>query len=150
MTNSASQQLPDVPQGDPAGQAIASLRGYAYQLYATAFAWLSLQDGEELYLEVAQDYATAVRDALAAVRVKDTQATTTIQSEKVRQAITEFADLVERNPARRLTLRYLSPSAIGKEQKRKHRVGDEPALAYWAFRWSHRVCTRLMPLGILA
>lgn len=91
-----------------------------------------MQDGEELYLEVAQDYATAARDALAAVQVKDTQATTTIQSEKVRQAITEFVDLVERNPARRVTLRYLSTSAIGKEQKREHRLGDEPALAYWA------------------
>jgi hypothetical protein len=56
------------PKGDPAAQAIASLRGYAYQLYASGLAWMSLSDGEELFLEVAQDYATAVRDALAAVQ----------------------------------------------------------------------------------
>jgi hypothetical protein len=38
------------PQGDPAGQAVASLRGYAYQLYASALAWLRLSDDEECTL----------------------------------------------------------------------------------------------------
>jgi hypothetical protein len=132
MTVPFPPQTPDTPQGDPAGQAIASLRGYAYQLYATGIAWLSLQVGEELYLEVAQDYATAVRDALAAVQVKDTQSTTTLNSEKARQAIADLVDLVERNPGRRVTLRYLSTSSVGKEQKNEHRVGTEPALHYWA------------------
>jgi hypothetical protein len=75
------------PQGDPVGQAVASLRGYAYQIYVSAVAWLKLTDDEELYLEVAQDYAVAVHDALAAVQVKDVKATVTIVSEGVRQAI---------------------------------------------------------------
>ena len=70
----------NVPQGDPAGQAVASLKGYAYQIYASALAWLDLGDDEELYLEVAQDYATAAKEALAAVQVKDTQANITINS----------------------------------------------------------------------
>ena len=47
-------RLPDAPSGDPAAHAIASLRGYAYQLYASALAWLDLKPGEELHLEVAQ------------------------------------------------------------------------------------------------
>lgn len=41
------------PTGDPSREAIAALRGYAYQLYASALAWLRLTEGETLYLEVA-------------------------------------------------------------------------------------------------
>jgi hypothetical protein len=119
------------PQGDPVGQAVASLRGYAYQLYASAVAWLNLTDDEELYLEVAQDYAVAVHDALAAVQVKDVEATVTIVSEGARQAIEDFVDLVDRNPGKRVTLRYLSTAGIGKERAGEHRVGSEPALHYW-------------------
>jgi hypothetical protein len=122
---------PAGPQGDPAGQAAASLRGYAYQLYASAVAWLKLSDDEELYLEVAQDYAVAARDALAAVQVKDTEATVTIVSEGARQAIDDFVDLVGRNPGRRVTLRFLSTAGIGRERAGEHRAGSEPTLNYW-------------------
>jgi hypothetical protein len=127
-----SPQPEEPPKGDPAAQAIASLRGYAYQLYASGLAWLSLSDGDdELFLEVAQDYATAVRDALAAVQVKDTASTVTIYSENARQALDGFVDLVERNPGRRVTLHFLSTASIGRELKTEHRVGTEPTLLYW-------------------
>jgi hypothetical protein len=122
----------ETPKGDPAGQAIASLRGYAYQLIASGVAWLKLADDEELYLEVAQDYATAARAALDAVQVKDTQSNVTINSAGIRQAIDDFVDLAARNPGRRVTLRFLSTSEIGKEQKVEDRVGAEPTLKYWA------------------
>jgi hypothetical protein len=121
----------EAPKGDPAAQAIASLRGYAYQLYASGLAWLSLSNEDELFLEVAQDYATAVRGALAAVQVKDTASTVTINSENSRQALDGFVDLVERNPGRRVTLRFLSTATIGRELKTEHRVGAEPTLLYW-------------------
>ena len=122
----------NVPEGDPAAQAVASLRGYAYQLYASALAWFSLRDDEELYLEVAQDYATAAKEAVAAVQVKDTQANVTINSQNVRQAIDDFVDLVKRNPGSRVALRFLTTSKIGSEQKVKHRAAGEPTLKYWA------------------
>jgi hypothetical protein len=126
-----SPKPPEPPQGDPAAQAVASLRGYAYQLYASGLAWLSLADDEELFLEVAQDYATAAREALNAVQAKDTAATVTINSENARQALDGFVDLTERNPGRPVTLRYLSTAAIGREQKTEHRIGSEPTLHYW-------------------
>ncbi len=53
-------------EGDPARQAIASLRGYAYQLYVSVLAWIGLSDGEVIHLEVAEDYAVATRNALEA------------------------------------------------------------------------------------
>jgi hypothetical protein len=92
------------PSGDPAAQAIASLRGYAYQLYASGLAWLDLRQGEELYLEVAQDYAVAAGDALRAVQVKDTSAKVTINSKNIRDALDAFVDLVARNPGRKTKL----------------------------------------------
>lgn len=131
MDNPLVSNLSDVPQGDPAGQAVASLKGYAYQIYASALAWLDLGGDEALFLEVAQDYATAANDALAAVQVKETQANITIHSTSIRGAINDFVDLVKRNPGRRVALRFLTTSNIGTEQKVEDRAAGEPTLKYW-------------------
>src|ERR1700722_19196300 len=93
-------RLTGAPSGAPAAQAVASLRGYAYQLYASGLAWLDLRPGQQLFLEVAQDYAVATQQALSAVQVKATTAKVTINSEDVREALDGFVDLVERNPSR--------------------------------------------------
>ena len=128
---SAGPRLANEPRGDPAAQAIASLRGYAYQLYATALAWLDLRSGQELYLEVAKDYAIVAENALRAVEVKDTQASITINLQDVRDTFDSFVDLVERNPGREVSLRFLSTSSIGQERNTAHRIGSEGALNYW-------------------
>lgn len=119
------------PSGDPCAQAVASLRGYAYQLYASGLAWLDVGPSQELWLEVAQDYAVAAEEALRAVQVKDTSASITINSEAVRDALDGFVDLVERNPDRQVYLQFLSTCAIGREQKLEHRAGGEATLHYW-------------------
>lgn len=124
-------RLSDAPRGDPSARAIASLRGYAYQLYASSLAWLELRPGQELYLEVAQDYAVATQEALRAIQVKDTTAHVTINSEDVRHALDGFVDLVERNPDREVHLHFLSTSEIGQERKLEHRANRGPTLAYW-------------------
>jgi len=124
-------RLSGAPSGDPATQAIASLRGYAYQLYASGLAWLDLRPEQELYLEVAQDYAVATKDALRAVQVKDTAANVTINSEDIREALDAFVDLVERNPDREVHLHFLSTCSVGREQKLEYRANGEPTLNYW-------------------
>ena len=87
----AGPRLSDQPLGDPSREAVASLRGYAYQLYASALAWLDLGIEEELHLEVAEDYAIAASDALKAVQVKDTGPTAvTINTQDVRDTIVSF------------------------------------------------------------
>ncbi len=58
--------------GDTGRQAVESLRGYIYQIYASALAWVSLQDDALLHLEVAEDYSVAVDDLLNARQVKAT------------------------------------------------------------------------------
>lgn len=49
------------PQGNPSREAIASLRGYVYQIYQSALAWTELKDDEILYLEVAEDFAIVAK-----------------------------------------------------------------------------------------
>ena len=119
------------PSGDPAAQAVASLRGYAYQLYASGLAWLRLKPGEELHLEVAKDYAVAAEDALRGVEIKDTTANVTINSEDVRETLDGFVDLVERNRERKVNLHFLSTSKIGLERAVEDRANGEPTLSYW-------------------
>jgi len=123
----------DAPSGDPARQAVAALRGYAYQLYASGLAWLALPDGAILYLEVAEDYAVATRDALHGAQVRDTERSgnITLQSEWARGTIDAYVDLVARNPGRAVSLHYLTTSAIGLEREKAHRIDGQPALDYW-------------------
>ena len=123
----------DAPQGDAARQAVAALRGYAYQLYASGLAWLELGDGAVLHLEVAEDYAVATQQALVGTQVKDTagNGSVTLQSAGVRTAIDAFVDLVARNPDRKVSLHYLTTSQIGLERDSAHRVDGTPALLYW-------------------
>jgi hypothetical protein len=122
---------PEPPAGDPVAQAVASLRGYAYQLYASGLAWRDLKPGEELYLEVAEDYAVATGEALRAVQVRNTTETVTLNAEGARDALDHFVDLVERNPGRQLQYHYLSTSSVGKEQRLDHRANGEASLVYW-------------------
>ena len=94
-------------EGDPRRQAIASLRGYAYQLYVSALAWVGLQSGDVLHLEVAEDYAVLAGQHLRGVQVKDTakSSTLTINNQDVLDALDSFVDLIERNPPRTVQLR---------------------------------------------
>ncbi|WP_420607317.1 hypothetical protein [Novosphingopyxis sp.] len=121
------------PHGDAARQAVAALRGYAYQIYASSLAWLSLGDGATLYLEVAEDYAVATQTALTGTQVKDTAASgnVTLQSAGIRAAIDSYVDLVARNPDRAVTLHYLTTAEIGAERNKAHRIGKMAGLRYW-------------------
>lgn len=121
------------PRGDTATQAVAALRGYGYQLYASGLAWLNLSDGEVLHLEIAEDYAVVTDAALKGTQVRDTagSGSITLQSSNVRKALNAFVDLIERNPGRTVFFHYLTTSEIGTERSKDQRVGDEPALLYW-------------------
>ena len=54
---------------------------------------------------------------MKAVEVKDTGATpVTLISADIRETLDAFVDLVERNPQKDVSLRFLSTSPIGKER----------------------------------
>ena len=71
------------PIGDPAREAIDSLRGYVYQIYQSALAWTEIKGDEFLFLEVAEDFAVAAANALEAVQVKETAGRVTINSDDI-------------------------------------------------------------------
>lgn len=120
------------PEGNPSTQAIASLRGYAYQLYLSGLAWLDLQPTHKLYLEVTKDYATIIEDHLNAVEVKDTPSRrVTINSKDVLDTIDALVDLSERNLNYNVSIRFICSSNISMERDKSDRVGNIPTLEYW-------------------
>lgn len=123
----------DLPQGDTAREAVASLRGYAFQVAVATLAWIDIAENDRIFLEVAEDYATVAQDALQAVQVKDTAASgaATLNSQGVRHAVGAFVDLAARNPGKGVMLRYFTTSPIGTEQKIADRPAGERGLDYW-------------------
>jgi hypothetical protein len=119
------------PLGDPAREAIASLRGYVYQIYQSALAWTEIKSDEFLYLEVAEDFAVVATNALQAVQVKETASRVTINSDDVVASIDRFILLQENNPSLNVSLRHLTTSVIGKEKSPENRIGETPTLIAW-------------------
>ncbi|MEJ1376498.1 MAG: hypothetical protein RPU32_00755 [Candidatus Sedimenticola sp. (ex Thyasira tokunagai)] len=119
------------PSGDPAREAIDSLRGYLYQIYQSALAWTEIKEGESLFLEVAEDFAVAATNALEAIQVKETAGRVTVNSDDIVASIDSFIELQEKNPSLNVSLRHLTTSTIGKEKSPKHRIGETPTLIMW-------------------
>lgn len=127
-----------VPPEDLSRQATASLRGYVYQLHASAAAWLALGADDELYLEVAEDFTELLRepggihDVLRATQVKDTResGSVTLNSPDVLAAIEALHRLRVHNPGREVRLVFLTTSNIGRERKNALHSG-EPGLTAW-------------------
>src|SRR6266700_7711670 len=106
-----------IPQEVRAQQAIHSLQGYVYQLYASAQAWLSLKTKEILLIEVAEDYTIASTNALTGVQVKNTAGSVTLRSASIVKAINNFWRIREANPSLQVQSVYLSTSSIGREHQ---------------------------------
>lgn len=120
-----------IPRGNEAREAIDALKGYVYQIYQSALAWIELKPEEFLFLEVAEDYAVVAADALNAVQIKETAHSVTINSKDIIASIESFVELQLKNPELQVRLRHLTTSKIGKEKSAKHRNGDTPALETW-------------------
>jgi hypothetical protein len=109
---------------DAKRQAIASLRGYAYQLHQSLAAWIALPDDATLHLEISEDYAQIARDpatletVLTATQIKDTRESgcVTLNSADVKAAIRNFWALREANPGKPVRFVFLTTSPIGQER----------------------------------
>lgn len=121
------------PIGDAEREAVASLRGYTYQVAAATLAWLDVDETSRIYLEVAEDYATVALQSFEAIQVKDTAASgsITLNTEAVRDAVDTFVRLTANNKDRRVQLRYLTTATIGTEGKTLDRPGGVAGLIYW-------------------
>ncbi|CAM3371203.1 hypothetical protein [Asticcacaulis taihuensis] len=118
-------------KGDPTRQALGSLQGYAYQIYASTKAWIELKSNETLFLEVAEDYATAVGQAINNVQVKNTGASLTLNSAGARAAIESLVKLTALNPNKCVNLRYLTTAQEGIERSLVDKINGIGGIAYW-------------------
>ena len=137
MQHFAPFLLPDdistLPDVDPKKQAVAALRGYAYQIWVTALAWTRLRSSQRLYIEVAEDYALIANQSLEATQIKQsvTAKKVTLNHDGVKSAIISFIDLQERNPDRDVSLRFYTTMHIGLERDAPSRFGQVGGLEYW-------------------
>src|SRR6266540_4579555 len=90
--NELSKPLP----GDPARQAVSSIRGYAYQIWRTVERWIRLKEGETLFIECAEDFDVATPEHTTAVQVKNTEAKISLASKDAHDAIANFWMLQQR------------------------------------------------------
>lgn len=127
----ARDAIADV-RGAQIRQAVDSLRGYRYQVVASAAAWVALTEDEALHLEVAEDYAVATRGALTGVQIKDNAAPITSRSGEVVQTIDSLFALRAANPRRKISIRHLTTAEIGLEREKADRVEGRKTLEYWA------------------
>ncbi|MBA4090099.1 MAG: hypothetical protein C0494_05835 [Sphingobium sp.] len=122
---------------DSKRQAVASLRGYAYQLHQSLAAWIALPDDATLHLEVSEDYAQIARDpasletVLTATQVKETResGSITLNSDDVKAAIRAYWALRKANAGRQVRFAFLTTSPIG--QERIDPVDGGAGLALW-------------------
>ncbi len=103
---------------DPGREAVASMRGYSYQILRSIETWLDLSDDEELYLEGAEDLDRSLHSQVTTEQVKDTigSGTLTLRNGNAIAAISNFWQHRKRNPGSAIKFRYLTTSAVGTER----------------------------------
>ncbi len=116
-------------EGEPSRQATASIAGYAYQVWWSLYAWLTLDPGESLYLERAEDFDVVSEETAEVVQTKNVERALTLTSADALQAITDWWGHRKRNPGRRVHLRFLTTAQAGVERSRA--FGNEPGVIAW-------------------
>jgi hypothetical protein len=123
----------NIPDEQRGRQAVASLGGYAHQLFTTLLAWMRVSSDETVLVEVAEDYAILTNDALTMTQVKRETAPTslTLRREDVKKAIVSLWQFSEANPTRDVRLHFLTTAPMGKERDVEF-PGSVSGIAYWA------------------
>lgn len=107
-----------IPEAERQRQAVASIRGYVYQIIASAIAWSALAEDEVLLLEVADDFSVVTSEALTLTQVKDVASgpATTLRTTGVVDTINAFWRLRNANRARRVRAVYMTTATFGRER----------------------------------
>jgi len=112
-------------------QAVPALRGYAYQAWQSALAWITLTESETLFLEGAEDLDVVMGENAVTVQIKETarSKTLTLNSSDVAEAIAHFWEHRNKNPERRISFHLISTSKRSREQGDP--FGGERGLDLW-------------------
>ena len=110
------------------------LAGFRYQLLQSLAAWVELRDGEELWLEVSEDFSIAAENSSTDVQVKSSQAASgprsfSLQSTEIIEVLRRFWERSHEGSAER---RLIFLAQGGPARERDHAFpGDVPGLRYW-------------------
>ncbi len=121
-----------IPDDQAKRQAVASLRGYIYQIYQSLNAWMRLEEDEILLLEVAEDFAVIAKNALKVTQVKDTagSGSVTLNTKSVADTIKSLWEFQQANSNRNVYMTFLTTAEIGKERGLTF-PDNHSGLAYW-------------------
>lgn len=116
--------------GDPARQAVYSLRGYVYQIWRTVEAWVQLKQGETLYIECAEDFDIVAAESSVAVQIKNTEKPISLGSADARNAIVNFWRLRQKNAnVHGLRFRFLTRGSVTQEKDKY--FGEHSGIDVW-------------------
>ncbi|MEL6611082.1 MAG: hypothetical protein AAFQ53_03220, partial [Bacteroidota bacterium] len=118
------------PAGDPNRQATDTCRGFLYQAWQAADAWIRLRPNDVLFLEHAEDYDVAMENGhVESVQVRNEAGRLSLGRAKAREAIAQYWELKWQNSERRVSYRYLTTQERGFEQGAP--FGERRGLDVW-------------------
>ena len=128
-----SEDLGSTPH---AGQAWHVLLAFRYQLLQALDAWLRLQVGETLWLEVDEDFSVESQFLWTATQVKNSAAARgptphSLRSDGVKTALNRHWARSRQGADTRINLVFLGNGGAAREQGQNF-PNDEPGLDYWA------------------
>lgn len=102
---------------DPARQAVATIRGFVYQIWWSIDAWLQLRSPDDvIFLEGAEDLDKIVAGAPTAEQVKNEAASLSLNNKRAHSALENFWALSERETVRRVDFHYVTTASAATEQ----------------------------------
>lgn len=119
-----------IPEAQRRRQAVSSLQGYAYQLYASLLAWAELDNDGKLLLEIAEDYAKLVGSQFTLAQVKAMGRKVTLRDKGAVQAIQSLWQFINANKNLDVQLTYLTTAEAGLEKGFKA-PGGFRGIDYW-------------------
>lgn len=98
-------------ENDPRRAAVPTLNGFSFQIWRSIHRWVTLREGEVLFLEGAEDIDILGPGRAETIQVSETRASgpITLRSKKVLMAIGHFWEHQEKNPEL-IQFRFLSTS----------------------------------------
>lgn len=103
--------------GDPARQAVASIRGIVYQIWWSIDAWLRLSSSDEvIFLEGAEDLDRIASRGAIAGQVKHEAESLSLNNQRSHEALENFWTLSQRESNRRVDFHYITIASAALER----------------------------------
>ncbi|MBM9912915.1 MULTISPECIES: hypothetical protein [Stenotrophomonas] len=103
--------------GDPARQAVASIRGIVYQIWWSIDAWLRLSSPDEIiFLEGAEDLDQVASSGAIAGQIKHEADRLSLNNQRSHEALENYWVLSQRESTRRVEFHYITTASAAMER----------------------------------